>query len=215
MTVSPKMKKILAIAGGATLFVVCAIAMTKCNSNGNARDAANEDLAAQTARADSLQQLLTRTEENRQGWISFAEARGDTIRMLREDSTLGDSIVVLNDSIEHLVAANDSLSRQLNDCRGRRAARNKQPKRSNNNGQAASSQGRAQVTTGGSNVVVVPAAANTTVNVNGGCGNTVNVNNGTVNNYYAPAPENKTVDIESSASVTTTYVVKVKRGRCK
>lgn len=218
MTISSKTKKILALTGGVALLGVCVVAMTKCSGNGSERDEALENAAFHSARADSLQRDLTLTECNRQEWIAFAKARGDTIRMLRDDTTLIDSIGVLNDSITHLVAANDSLQRRLNDCRGarrsapRRRSNNAGSNAQNNNGQAPvqNNAGTVNNNNNNNNIILVPAQGTTNVNVNGGNGNTVNVNNGTVNNYYAPStPSNNTVRIKSSASVSTTCVVKV------
>lgn len=227
MAINFKSKKLWACVGGATLTVLCIVAMSKCSGNAGDRDEARADLTAQTARADSLQQILTATEQNRQGWIRFAEARGDTIRMLRDDTVLTDSIVVLNDSIEHLVAERDSLQRGWDNCRGSRRStpsRRRQNNGGRNNNAGGNSgnngnNGSAPVQNNGGNVnnnnnnnniIFVPARPATNVTVNGGNWNTVNVNNGTVNNFYAPAPaSNNTVRINSSASVTTTYVVKV------
>ncbi|MDE5615299.1 MAG: hypothetical protein K2I81_00495 [Alphaproteobacteria bacterium] len=230
MTISSKTKKILAVAGGATLLVTCILAMTQCSGNANARDEAQDRLENATARADSLQQLLAQTEQGRQSWMRLANARGDTIQMLRNDTACADSIVVLNDSIARLVAANDSLQRSLNDCRGSRRsvpARRRQNNsgRNNNNNNNGGNNGNANGQSGAqnvnnnnnnSNIIFVPAQGATNVTVNGGNGNTVNVNNGTVNNYYAPAPAaDNTVRIESSASVRRTYVVKVQREKSR
>lgn len=207
MTISPKTKKILAVAGGVTLLAVCIFAMTKCSGNAGERDAAREDLAVETSRVDSLQNELNKMAENRDAWHDFAIARGDTIRAMRdEDLILGDSIVVLNDSIEHLVAANDSLQKQLNKCRGTRRTVKKTTRPGNNN--CAPTPGNVAGNAPAA-VVTVPAPAATNVNVNGGCGNTVNVNNGTINNYYNS--DAGTVKIKSSASATA--IVRVVKTR--
>lgn len=224
MAINFKSKKLWACVGGGILGVLCIAAMSKCSSNAGDRDEAREDLTVQTARADSLQQALSQMTENRDAWYNFAQARGDTIRMLRDDTALTDSIVVLNDSITHLVAERDSLQRSLNDCRGSRRStpsrrRQNNGGRNNNAGGNSGNNGSAPVQNNGGNVnnnnnnnniIFVPAQPLTNVTVNGGNGNTVNVNNGTVNNFYAPAPASGgTVRINSSASVSTTYVVKV------
>lgn len=231
MAINFKSKKLWACVGGITLTALCIVAMSKCSSNAGDRDEARADLTAQTTRADSLQQALSQMTENRDAWYNFAQARGDTIRMLRDDTALTDSIVVLNDSITHLVAERDSLQRSLNDCRGSRRstpARRRQNNGGRNNNAGGNNggnsgnnanNGSAPVQNNGGNVnnnnnnnniIFVPAQPATNVTVNGGNGNTVNVNNGTVNNFYAPAPASGgTVRINSSASVSTTYVVKV------
>lgn len=227
MAINFKSKKLWACVGGATLTVLCIVAMSKCSGNAGDRDEARADLTAQTARADSLEQVLHDVIDNRNAWRDYAQARGDTIRMLRDDTVLTDSIVVLNDSIEHLVAERDSLQRGWDNCRGSRRStpsRRRQNNGGRNNNAGGNSgnngnNGSAPVQNNGGNVnnnnnnnniIFVPAQPSTNVTVNGGNGNTVNVNNGTVNNFYAPAPASGgTVRINSSASVSTTYVVKV------
>lgn len=231
MAIDFKSKKLWACVGGGVLTVLCIVAMSKCSSNAGDRDEAQQDLAAQTVRADSLQQELNSIARNRDYWRAFAHQRGDTISMLRNDTALTDSIVVLNDSIEHLVAERDSLQRSLNDCRGSRRSTPARRRQSNggrnnnaggnnggnsgnnaNNGSAPvqNNGGNVNNNNNNNNIIFVPAQPATNVTVNGGNGNTVNVNNGTVNNFYAPAPaSNNTVRINSSASVSTTYVVKV------
>lgn len=228
MAINFKSKKLWACVGGATLTVLCIVAMSKCSGNAGDRDEARADLTAQTARADSLEQVLHDVIDNRNAWRDYAQARGDTIRMLRDDTVLTDSIVVLNDSITHLVAERDSLQRGWDNCRGSRRSTPSRRRQNNggrnnnaggNNGGNNGNNGSAPVQNNGGNVnnnnnnnniIFVPAQPATNVTVNGGNGNTVNVNNGTVNNFYAPAPaSNNTVRINSSASVSTTYVVKV------
>lgn len=228
MAINFKSKKLWACVGGATLTVLCIVAMSKCSGNAGDRDEARADLTAQTARADSLEQVLHDVIDNRNAWRDYAQARGDTIRMLRDDTALTDSIVVLNDSITHLVAERDSLQRGWDNCRGSRRSSPSRRRQNNggrnnnaggNNGGNNGNNGSAPVQNNGGNVnnnnnnnniIFVPAQPATNVTVNGGNWNTVNVNNGTVNNFYAPAPaSNNTVRINSSASVTTTYVVKV------
>lgn len=227
MAINFKSKKLWACVGGVTLTTLCIVAMSKCSSNAGDRDEARADLTAQVARADSLQQALSQMTENRDAWYRFAQARGDTIRMLREDTVLTDSIVVLNDSIEHLVAERDSLQRGWDNCRGSRRStpfrrrqnnggrNNNAGGNSGNNGNNGSApvqnnSGNVNNNNNNNNIIFVPAQPATNVTVNGGNGNTVNVNNDTVNNFYAPAPASGgTVRINSSASVSTTYVVKV------
>lgn len=227
MAIDFKSKKLWAYVSGGVLTVLCIVAMSKCSSNAGDRDEARADLTAQTARADSLEQVLHDVIDNRNEWRDYAQARGDTIRMLRDDTALTDSIVVLNDSITHLVAERDSLQRGWDNCRGSRRSTPSSRRQNNggrnnnaggNNGGNSgnnANNGSAPVQNNGGNVnnnniIFVPAQPATNVTVNGGNGNTVNVNNGTVNNFYAPAPvSNNTVRINSSASVTTTYVVKV------
>ena len=227
MAINFKSKKLWACVGGGILGVLCIAAMSKCSSNAGDRDEAREDLTVQTARADSLEQVLHDVIGNRNAWRDYAQACGDTIRMLRDDTVLTDSIVVLNDSIEHLVAERDSLQRGWDNCRGSRRStpsRRRQNNGGRNNNAGGNSgnngnNGSAPVQNNGGNVnnnnnnnniIFVPAQPATNVTVNGGNGNTVNINNGTVNNFYAPAPASGgTVRINSSASVSTTYVVKV------
>lgn len=231
MAINFKSKKLWACVGGVTLTALCIVAMSKCSSNAGDRDEARADLTAQTARADSLEQVLHDVIDSRNAWRDHAQARGDTIRMLRDDTALTDSIVVLNDSIEHLVTERDSLQRGWDNCRGSRRStpsrrRYNNGGRSNNvsgnnggnrgnnanNGSAPvqNNSGNVNNNNNNDNIIFVPAQPATNVTVNGGNGNTVNVNNGTVNNFYAPAPASGgTVRINSSASVSTTYVVKV------
>lgn len=231
MAINFKSKKLWACVGGVTLTALCIVAMSKCSSNAGDRDEARADLTAQTARADSLEQVLRDVIDNRNAWRDHARARGDTIRMLRDDTALTDSIVVLNDSIEHLVTERDSLQRGWDNCRGSRRSTPSRRRQNNggrsnnvsgnnggnrgnnaNNGSAPvqNNSGNVNNNNNNDNIIFVPAQPATNVTVNGGNGNTVNVNNGTVNNFYAPAPASGgTVRINSSASVSTTYVVKV------
>ena len=224
MAIDFKSKKLWACVGGVTLTTLCIVAMSKCSSNAGDRDEARADLTAQVARADSLEQVLHDVIDSRNAWRDHAQARGDTIRMLRDDTALTDSIVVLNDSIEHLVTERDSLQRGWDNCRGSRRStpsrrRQNNGGRNNNAGGNSGNNGSAPVQNNGGNVnnnnnnnniIFVPAQPATNVTVNGGNGNTVNINNGTINNFYAPAPASGgTVRINSSASVSTTYVVKV------
>lgn len=224
MAIDFKSKKLWACVGGGILGVLCIAAMSKCSSNAGDRDEARADLTAQVARADSLEQVLYDVIDSRNAWRDHAQARGDTIRMLRDDTALTDSIVVLNDSIEHLVTERDSLQRGWDNCRGSRRStpsrrRQNNGGRNNNAGGNSGNNGSAPVqnksgnvnnNNNNNNIIFVPAQPATNVTVNGGNGNTVNINNGTINNFYAPAPASGgTVRINSSASVSTTYVVKV------
>jgi len=195
--------------GGAAGVIWLALAMTKCNSNGSERDTAQQNLMEQTARADSLQNALTQMRDYCDKWYYEAEARGDTIRMLREDTSCGDSIAVLNDSI-------DALNRQLTDCRNRRkvARRNNSAKRQN--AKPVCNKGNVTVISGADKQVTVPGNTSGTVIVNNGNNNTVNINNGIVNNYGTS--ENKKPKIRcvsASATVERTYVITYQRQKCK
>ncbi len=218
MTISPKVKKILAISGGAVLFGVCVCAMAKCSSNGSERDAVQKTL---TARVDSLQNALKEMTASRDAWYVEAENNKNALKELREDTSCADSVVVLNDSISVLNDSIAGLNQKLAKCnkrrsqarRGNGACRqsNTKPKRGN---------GNVTVVSGSDKQVTVPSNTSGTVIVNNGCNNTVNVNNGTINNYYAPenkcAPENKKIRcVSSSATVERTYVIKYYRQKCK
>lgn len=218
MTISSKMKKVLVAVGGTTLVGLCAWAMTKCSSNANDRDTAQEYMAIEAARADSLQAVLNSVQQDRAELRQSIDECNKIIREVRDNTAMGDSVAALNDSISRLVADKDSLQSALTDC----ASRNAEPRPAKSNvrkkTKKARTGGKKTVTPVQNNSQVTNtnrAPEQTTVNVNGGCGNTVNVNNGTINNYYAPTSQPAPVEIHSSASVTTTRVVTIKRTNCR
>jgi len=217
MTISPKMRKICIWGGSAAGVLLMLGAMVKCSSNGSERDTAQKELAQETARADSLQNLVHAVSESRDAWYQFAQARGDTIQMLNNNTECADSIVVLNDSINVLNDSITGLNQKLTDCRNRRQGtrRNNGTRRQNDSRvKPGCRNSNVTVVSGADKQVTVPANTSGTVIVNNGDNNTVNVNNGTINNYYAPQDTSK-VRITSSASVSTTYVVKVRRANCR
>lgn len=194
MGLGPKTKRNLALVGGTVLLVACMAMVSKCTRDCGERDA----VSIEAARADSLQSELALIKKE--------------CAAAREKAMLNDSIVGLNDSIRHLVEANDSLREQLDVCRESKKAAKPVPRRKNKKVVAAKA--KTQVAPVATPVQANTTTAPTTVNVNGGCGNTVNVNNGTINNYYAPTVANDSVRIRVKKTVTTNYVIRVTHSKC-